>query len=106
MLNLARLTPDWNKKQGFYAPDPESVAQRTKWVRHFLRDRPEKNIVLVGHGDFLRNLTADVNGPSTYMWAQAEIQLHKFDEATVDRDECFLKLEQKVDTTSKAKVKT
>ena len=91
-LLFDRLTPDWISKTDFWAPDSLSVAKRTKWVRHFLRDRPEKNIVLVAHGDFLREITCDTNGPSRYMWDQVEIQIYEFDEATVEQDECFIKI--------------
>lgn len=95
-LDLSRLSPDWTSKQGFWAPDAESIANRARWVRHFLREMPEKNIVLVGHGDILRELTCNINGPSYYMWKNAETQIWKFDPATVDDDECFLQLDQVV----------
>lgn len=91
-LNFSRLTPDWTSKTGFWAPDSQSIAKRAKWVRHFLRERPENAIVLVAHGDFLRQITCDADGPSTYMWKNVEIQKFRFDEATVDQDDCFLKL--------------
>ena len=89
-FDFSRLTPGWNTKTGFWASDPRSIANRTKWVRQFLRDRPEKNIVLVAHGDFLREITCDASGPSTYMWGQVEIQMFKFDDNTVRQDECYL----------------
>ena len=103
-LNLSLLTPDWNSKTGFWAPDSRSIANRAKWVRHFLCERPEKDIVLLAHGDFLRQITCDTDGPSTYMWRQVEIQIFKFDKTTVDQDECLLKLERRVDTSLKARV--
>lgn len=102
-LNFDRLTPDWNTKTGFWAPDDESVANRTKWVRHFLRDRPEKNIVLVAHGDFLREITCDATGPDVYYWNQVEIQIFEFDQSTVDKDECFIRRVRKIDTRPKSK---
>ena len=96
-LVFSRLTPDWTSKQGFWAPDPRSLANRAKAVRHFLRDRPEKNIVLVGHGDVLREITCSAHGPSSYMWRNVEVQIFEFDSRTVDREDCFLKLTEVVE---------
>ena len=86
-LDLSRLTSDWTSKTDFWAPDSQSIANRARSVRHFLRERPEKNIVLVAHGDFLRQITCDARGPSTYMWRNVEVQVFKFNSETVDRDE-------------------
>lgn len=96
-LNFSRLTPDWTSKQGFWAPDPRSKANRAKTVRQFLRDQPEKDIVLVAHGDILREITADAQGSSSYMWKNAEVRVFKFDPQTVDKDECFLHLEKVIE---------
>jgi broad specificity phosphatase PhoE len=98
-LEFSRLTPDWNSKQGFWAPDDASLADRAKFVRQFLRERPEKDIVLVCHGDFLRQLTADAEGPSRSFWKNVEMRVYKFDAETVDRDECFLQLEEAPEAT-------
>ncbi|EME89158.1 uncharacterized protein MYCFIDRAFT_121120, partial [Pseudocercospora fijiensis CIRAD86] len=71
-FDLSLLTPDWTSKQGFYAIDIVSLHKRAQWVRQFLRDRPEKNIVLVAHGDFLRTITREADRFSTYPWKNAE----------------------------------
>lgn len=63
-FNFDRLTPDWISKAGFYSADREAIARRAQAVRQFIRDQPEKEIVLVAHGDFLRQITADARGPS------------------------------------------
>ena len=93
-LDFSRLTPEWTSKTGFWAPDPRSLAHRAQTVRQFLRERPEKDIVLVAHGDVLRQITSNVNGPDTYMWRNAEARVFKFDPDTVDGEECFLKLDE------------
>ena len=98
-LNFARVTPDWTSKKGFYAPDPASLADRAKFIRRFLRDRPEKDIVLVCHGDFLRQLTCDASGPSRVYWRNAEMRIYKFDPATVDQEECLFQLEEAPEAT-------
>ena len=89
-FDLSRLTPDWTSKQGFWSMDAAAIANRAKWVRHFLRDRPEKKIVLVGHGDILRQITATAAGPSAYMWKNAEARIWEFDPKSVDSDDCWL----------------
>ncbi|KAF2770673.1 hypothetical protein EJ03DRAFT_388703 [Teratosphaeria nubilosa] len=61
--------------EGFWAADPQAIANRARWVRQWLRERPEKTIVLVAHGDIPRNITAGPNGPSTYPWKNAEARI-------------------------------
>ncbi|GAB1729007.1 hypothetical protein KC332_g9174 [Hortaea werneckii] len=95
-FDLSGLTPDWISKKGFYAADPTSLANRAKWVRQWLRDRPEKTIVLVAHGDVLRRITSGPSGPSTYMWQNAEAKIVRFDAKSVDSDECWLDVENTV----------
>ena len=92
------LTPDWTSKTGFWAPDPQSIANRAMSVRHFLRERPERDIVLVGHGDILRHITSNASGPSPYMWRNAEVRIFKFDPETVERDDCYLELEEVIES--------
>lgn len=64
---------------------------RAQWVRQYLRSRPEKNIVLVAHGDILRRITATAKGNSTYQWKNAEVRLFNFDPEFVEQDTCYLK---------------
>ena len=59
-------------------------------MRQWLRDRPEQDIVLVAHGDILRNILAGPRGPSSYPWKNAEARIFKFDRKYVDTDDCFL----------------
>jgi len=73
------------------AADENSLNTRAQWVRQYLRGRPEKNIVLVAHGDILRRITASQSGNSTYQWKNAEVRLYNFDPDFVDKDACFLK---------------
>lgn len=89
-FNFSELPSDWTSKRGFWAADPESIRKRAQWVRQWLRDRPEKDIVLVAHGDILRNITAGPKGPSDYPWKNAEVRIYHFDKKSVDTEECFL----------------
>lgn len=49
-------TPEWTSKQGFWSNDPACLHARAKYVRRWLRDRPETHIALVSHVNFLRYL--------------------------------------------------
>ena len=89
-FNLSLLTPDWTGKKDFYAPDSKSILNRARWVRQWLRERPEKTIVLVAHGDILRQITAGPEGASEYMWKNAEARIFKFHSESVNDDDCFL----------------
>lgn len=90
VFDFSLLTPDWISKRGFYAPDPATTAKRAAWVRRWLRDRPEHSIVIVAHGDIIRELTGSAQGPSEAMWANAEARIYHFNPAGVTSDECFL----------------
>ncbi|KAI1770715.1 phosphoglycerate mutase-like protein [Hypoxylon cercidicola] len=90
IFNLDPLTPEWNSKQGFWAASEEALFNRARAVRQFLRTRPEKNIVLVAHGDILRRITARPKGISDYPWKNAEVRIFEFDPEYVDTEDCFL----------------
>jgi broad specificity phosphatase PhoE len=89
-FNFELLTPDWTSKKGFWAPDDAVLANRARSVRQFLRDRPEKNIVLVAHGDILRRITASPDNPNPHPWWNAEVRIFEFDSRTVDTEDCWL----------------
>ncbi|KAI0643589.1 phosphoglycerate mutase-like protein [Trametes meyenii] len=75
-LDLSLLTPDWTSKADFYAASPPAIAARARWVRHWLRARPEARIALVAHGDFLRYLTTGRNTHEP--WANVEVREYTF----------------------------
>lgn len=75
-LDFCLLTPDWTSKQGFYASDTASLQARARWNRKWLRERPEKEIVLVAHGDCLRYITEGYNSGTP--WANAEVRAYTF----------------------------
>ena len=81
---------EWTSKQGFWAADYESLQNRAKWLRQWLKNRPEQTIVLVAHGDILRRITSTPAGPSEYMWKNAEARIWEFDPKSVDSDDCWL----------------
>lgn len=81
-LDFSSLTPDWTSKEGFYAPTVSALLARARWNRRWLRSRPEKEIVVVAHGDCLRYITDGEN--SFAMWANAEVKEYTFAEEEED----------------------
>ncbi|GAA5953654.1 hypothetical protein JCM3765_006928 [Sporobolomyces pararoseus] len=78
--------PDWNKNRGmFEATEPKNVA-RAKWVRQWLKSRPERVVVLVTHHGLLRRLTKAPNAhnrqltPTHLQWSNAELREYRFKE--------------------------
>jgi hypothetical protein len=51
-LDFSALSPEYASNEGIYHED--NIAERAKRVRTWLRERPEREIVLVAHGDILR----------------------------------------------------
>jgi hypothetical protein len=99
-LDLSDLKPDWTSKKGFYAPDVPSLQARARWNRRWLRERPEKEIVVVAHGDCLRYITEGYNSgkpwantgkhaahipPHTTQWLNPEVRVYTF--ASEDDDD-------------------
>ncbi|TFK88078.1 phosphoglycerate mutase-like protein [Polyporus arcularius HHB13444] len=75
-IDFSTLTPDWTSKAGFYAATEEAIAARARWVRKWLRARPEQHIVVVSHGDCLRYIT---KGRNTHEpWANVEVREYTF----------------------------
>jgi len=74
-IDFSLLEDDWNSKKGEFAADPKTVAARAHWVRKWLRERPEQNIVVVAHGDILRRITGV---QFNLAWANAEVRIFTF----------------------------
>lgn len=76
-LDFSTLTPDWTSKHGFYAPTVPALQNRARWNRRWLRSRPEREIVVVAHGDILRYMT---DGHNSYApWGNAEVREYTFE---------------------------
>ncbi|BGP51936.1 hypothetical protein JCM10450v2_007896 [Rhodotorula kratochvilovae] len=76
----------WNGKEGIFAP--ERVEERARWVRRWLRERREKKIVVVAHGDILRVIT-DGHRSAT-PWANAEVRAYTFSSAPEAEDDAVV----------------
>jgi broad specificity phosphatase PhoE len=59
-LDYSRLHEGWQKPNGKHATDTESLLKRGERIRHYLKNREEKNIVAVFHGSFVHYVTGNV----------------------------------------------
>ena len=65
-LDLSLVHDGWNNKVGKWAPTSEAIIARAKEARKWLKERPEKEIVLVTHGGYLHYFTEDWSDSSLY----------------------------------------
>ncbi|GAA6059834.1 hypothetical protein JCM10212_003746 [Sporobolomyces blumeae] len=86
--------PEWNQNKGkFEATEAKNVA-RAKWIRKWIKARPEKTIVCVTHHGTLRRLTKAPNAhdrqltPTHLQWSNAELREYRFKDE--DDDEADL----------------
>lgn len=61
-VDLSLVTEEWNSKRGKWGRATEAVDARADEVRRYLKERPEKEVVLVSHLGFLHHLTEDWEG--------------------------------------------
>jgi len=73
MLDFSPLPPEWNSKEGLWAPTPDALRARAKRVRRKLWERPERLILVITHGGFLRELI-----PEEMPYANTESRTYAF----------------------------
>jgi len=72
-LDFSPLPPDWNSKEGLWAPTREALRARATRVRRKLRKRPERLILVITHGGLLRELI-----PEEMPYANTEWRMYAF----------------------------
>jgi len=80
---IEEVHPYWYRNIGRFAPDAEAQIERARQLRCFIKDRPEKHVVLVSHGSFAHAITGnftDEGEQTTRMWSNAECRSYTFDE--------------------------
>jgi broad specificity phosphatase PhoE len=84
---IEEIHPHWYKNVGKFGPGPEQQIERARMLRSFIRNRPEKNIVLVTHGSFAHAITGNFTKEgeqTTRMWDNAECRSYTFDDESGD----------------------
>lgn len=54
-VDFRRVKDNWNSKEGRWEVKNETLEQRTRELRQFIRARPEKEIALVCHGEIMHH---------------------------------------------------
>lgn len=76
------LFPYWHSNEGRFAAEGEQLIGRALLLRRTLRERPEKNIALVSHGQFAHyivgNVTKDGADETTRQWKNTECRSFRF----------------------------
>lgn len=86
IVDFDHVSHGWWHHDNEYATTPAALNARAAKLRRFIRDRPEKEVVLVSHGFFNHYLTGDVNDKgeqTTPWWQETELRTFEF----VDGDE-------------------
>lgn len=67
LVDASLVEEGWNSNTGIYAPTPEALKERAAKLRAWLQARPEREVAVVGHGNFWHYLTGEVdeNGKQT-----------------------------------------
>ena len=47
---------EWNRNEGVFEATEDKNVARARWVRHFIRSRPEKQVVVISHHGLLRRI--------------------------------------------------
>lgn len=80
-IDFDHVKHGWWIHEGEYATDPVALRGRAAKLRRWIRDRPEKEVVLVAHGFFNHYLTGDVDDKgeqTTPWWQEAELRTYRF----------------------------
>jgi broad specificity phosphatase PhoE len=73
----------WFEHVGDYSSEAEKVHARAETLRRWIRERKEKEVVLVSHGYFAHYLTHEVDKDgqqTTPWWGEAELRSYRFEE--------------------------
>lgn len=92
-VDLSLLKPGWNDKVGDNACDVKTIMSRARQLRTWIKERPEKEIVLVSHGRFAHYLTGEVDAEgvqTTAYWINDEFRTYEFVDDASDPGEAMI----------------
>lgn len=82
-IDFDNVQHGWWVHEGDYAFEPKSLIRRAAKLRRWIKNRPEKEVVLVAHGFFNHYITGDVDEQgeqTTPWWNEAELRTYKFED--------------------------
>ena len=86
--------PDWrDRTNGPFPAEREANRERARYVRRWLRARPEQCIVLVTHGNFLQTLVHGRFIGKEVEFANAEVRKYRFAESGEQDEDAWLVLQ-------------
>lgn len=80
-VDFDHVQQGWWSHEGEYAAEPKALLERAAKLRRWIRDRPEKEVVLVAHGFFNHYITGEVNEQgeqTTPWWKETELRTYRF----------------------------
>ncbi|KAE8554310.1 hypothetical protein EYB25_002849 [Talaromyces marneffei] len=82
VVDFSLVPEDWTKKIGKWAPSSDALINRACAARRWLRQRPEKEIVVICHGGFLHYFTQDWSGikaeEHASAWENCDFRTYQF----------------------------
>ena len=60
-VDASMVEEGWNSKTGIYASTPAALEERARQFRAWLKQRPEQDVAVVGHGVFWHYVTGSVD---------------------------------------------
>ncbi|KAH6614251.1 histidine phosphatase superfamily [Boeremia exigua] len=72
---------DFDSKSGTFSPDVSSLKERATALRKFLQNRPEEEVVVVSHGQFLHYVSCDIDEEGNQLngdWENTEYRSYRF----------------------------
>lgn len=61
LVDASMVEEGWNSKTGIYASAPAALEERARQFRAWLKQRPEQDVAVVGHGVFWHYVTGSVD---------------------------------------------
>ncbi|KAF2720971.1 hypothetical protein K431DRAFT_269474 [Polychaeton citri CBS 116435] len=80
-VDLTNVKDGWYQHIGEFATDHEHLVARATHLRQWIRNRPEREAVLVCHGLFAHYITGEVDekgNQTTGWWKDAELRTYRF----------------------------
>ncbi|GAA5939984.1 hypothetical protein JCM3775_003246 [Rhodotorula graminis] len=85
---------EWNRNEGVFEATEEKNVARARWVRHFIRSRPEKQVVVISHHGLLRRIVKAPHAhdrlKSPIQWQNAALREYQYADPTLADPEADL----------------